>query len=63
MKCPNCNKEFTLGTVVQRYCSKKMWYTVQKKFWRHPHWGNTHTRINFPSLEAYITYERMCDNE
>lgn len=37
-----------------RFCSE----TCEKKFWRHPHWENPTTRINFHSMEEYASYEK-----
>lgn len=32
--------------------------SCEKKFWRHPHWENPSTRINFRSVAEYASYER-----
>lgn len=36
-----------------RFCSA----SCEKKFWRHPHWENPSTRINFRSIKEYESYE------
>lgn len=37
-----------------RFCNSR----CEKKFWKHPHWENPSTRINFHSIQAYANYER-----
>ena len=34
----------------------------EKKYWRHPHWENPSTRINFHSVEEYASYERITND-
>ena len=98
MKCLNCNKNFCMQSVNQKYCCRRcgdqyrrthritypslsfrcaqcgrMVKTedgghdkrtrfcceqCEKKFWKHPHWENTSTRINFRSIGEYERYER-----
>lgn len=41
-----------------RFCSA----SCEKKYWRHPHWENPSTRINFRSLEEYERYEQRTNN-
>lgn len=41
-----------------RFCSA----SCEKKFWRHPHWENPSTRINFHSIKEYETYERRTND-
>lgn len=37
-----------------RFCSR----SCEKKFWRHPHWESTSSRINFRSVQEYANWER-----
>lgn len=36
--------------------------SCEKKYWRHPHWENPSTRINFHSVEEYASYERITND-
>ncbi len=42
-----------------RFCCR----SCERKFWRHPHWDNPSTRINFRSMEEYASWERRTNGE
>lgn len=56
--CSQCGKtvvtEEGSGDMRTRFCSA----SCEKKFWRHPHFENPSTRMNFHSVEEYASYER-----
>ena len=56
--CSQCGKmvvtEDGSGDKRTRFCNSR----CEKKFWKHPHWENPSTRINFHSIQAYANYER-----
>lgn len=56
--CSQCGKtvvtEEGSGDMRTRFCSA----SCEKKFWKHPHWENPSTRINFRSVAEYASYER-----
>ena len=57
--CSQCGKtvvtEDGSGDMRTRFCSE----SCEKKFWKHPHWENSHTRMNFHNLDEYAGYERQ----
>lgn len=42
-----------------RFCSRE----CERKFWKHPHWENPSTRINFNSIDEYEKYEKRTNEE
>ena len=38
------------GDMRTRFCSA----SCEKKFWKHPHWENSHTRMNFHNLDMQV---------
>lgn len=57
-QCVQCGK-----TVVTEEGSRDMrtrfcCVSCEKKYWKHPHWENPSTRINFKSIEEYANYEK-----
>ncbi len=61
--CAQCGKKVVTeegsGDKRERFCSR----ACEKKFWKHPHWENTATRINFRTAEEYFGYERRTNEE
>lgn len=61
--CSQCGRtvvtEEGSGDRRTRFCSVR----CEKKFWKHPHWENPATRINFHSVEEYKSYEERTNNE
>ena len=59
--CSQCGKtvvtEDGSGDMRTRFCSE----SCEKKFWKHPHWENSHTRMNFHNVDEYAGYERQTD--
>lgn len=56
--CAKCGKmvvtEGTQKDKRMRFCSN----VCEKKFWRHPPWENPTNRVNFRSMEEYLSWER-----
>lgn len=61
-QCAQCGKTVTTeggtGDKRTRFCCA----SCEKKFWRHPHWENPSTRIDFRSVSEYASYERRTNN-
>lgn len=57
-QCSQCGRtvitEGGTGDMRTKFCSA----VCEKKFWRHPPWENTSSRINFRSTEEYASYEQ-----
>lgn len=56
--CSQCGKEVTTSGDSTDRRTRFCCQSCEKKYWRHPHWENPSTRINFRSIAEYASYER-----
>lgn len=61
-QCAQCGKtvvtEEGSGDKRERFCCA----SCEKKYWRHPHWEDPSTRINFRSVAEYASWERRTNS-